>query len=82
MDRIYGATELGCPYRTEPALYEMEEGESVYNLDGQDVTLSEEQRKAVDLGTSTLPIEAHSRTMTRPTTTPRSFRRARVDTNY
>ncbi|KAL6730202.1 hypothetical protein Aduo_001190 [Ancylostoma duodenale] len=56
MDRIYGATELGCPYRTEPALYEMEEGESVYNLDGQDVTLSEEQRKAVDLGTSTLPI--------------------------
>ncbi|KIH52974.1 hypothetical protein ANCDUO_16912 [Ancylostoma duodenale] len=33
----------------------MEEGEWVYNLNGQDVTQSEEQRKAVDLGTGTLP---------------------------
>ncbi|RCN45064.1 hypothetical protein ANCCAN_08929 [Ancylostoma caninum] len=54
MDRVYGATELGCAYRTEPALFEMEEGYSVYNLNGQDVTLTEEQRRAVDLGTKNL----------------------------
>ncbi|KAL6735564.1 hypothetical protein Aduo_005992 [Ancylostoma duodenale] len=50
-----GATALGCPYRTEPALFEMEEGEWVYNLNGQDVTQSEEQRKAIDLGTASVP---------------------------
>ncbi|KAL6723626.1 hypothetical protein Aduo_018609 [Ancylostoma duodenale] len=34
----------------------MEEDESVYNLNGQDVTLSEEQREAVDFAASTLPV--------------------------
>ncbi|EPB76492.1 hypothetical protein ANCCEY_04392 [Ancylostoma ceylanicum] len=56
MDRLYGAAPLGCSNHDEPVLFEIAEGELVYNINEQDVTLSEEQRKAVDLGTSSLPI--------------------------
>ncbi|KIH46578.1 hypothetical protein ANCDUO_23368, partial [Ancylostoma duodenale] len=56
VDRVHGATQPGCDNWSEPALFEIKEGESMYKINGQNVTLSKEQRKAVVLDTGNLAI--------------------------